>query len=113
MALIVATRRPNALLLRIREAIRDGEVTTWVCDPDGDFTHMSDQWGGRLWLSPRANGVGHELVFRTVPRKEQRISTSAYAFYHGHFAQMLLTHFDDGFDTVLATAQPARGDRLR
>jgi hypothetical protein len=110
MALVVATARPHALLRRIREAITEELITTWTCDSDGDFTHASEQWRRRLWLRPIA-GDG-ELVLRTVAPENRRITTVEYAYYHGHFAQMLLTHFDEDFDDVTATAHPDRGDRL-
>jgi hypothetical protein len=110
MALSVVTQRPRALLRRIREAIAEGTVTTWRVDGDGDLTHTSEQWGGRLWLRPTVDDA--ELRFTTVPPQETRISTVAYAYYHGHFIQMLLTHFDGDFETVIATADASLGDRL-
>jgi hypothetical protein len=75
MALVVVTPRPRALLRKIREAIAEGDVTTWKYDSDDDFTHTSEQWGGRLWLRPVA--VDGALRLRTVPPRGERISKAA------------------------------------
>ncbi len=110
MALTVTTTRPRALLRKIYEAIAGGIVTTWMCDADGDFTHTSPQWGSRLWLRPET--TDGKLHLTTIPRQGQRISVVTYAYYHGHFTQMLLTHFDEDFNEVSASAQAGYGDKI-
>jgi len=38
------------------------------------------------------------------------LTRMVYGFYHGHFIEMLLTHFDGAFSTANATALPGPGD---
>lgn len=45
MAVYVKTDRPRSLVRKIREYIREDEISVWELDADGDFTHSSSQWG--------------------------------------------------------------------
>ena len=103
MAVTVPTSKPTGLLAAIKKAIDDKKIDTWVYDKDGDFTHKPDQWYEQAWLRPVAQqGV---LLFGLIGKKDVKMSKTIYGVYHGRFIEMLLTHFDDDFDTGSATAQ--------
>jgi hypothetical protein len=110
MAVRVFCDNPSELLKRIKDSIREGTVETWSVDSAGDFTHVPDQWRARAWFRP----VLYEdrLVLNIIGIKLKRMNKSVYGVYHGRFIEMLLTHFDNGFDRVTATAFPESGDRL-
>ncbi len=108
MAITVSTRTPTDLLLLIRDAIKEGEITTWSVDEAGDFTHTPSQWRDKARLRPKVlNGA---LVFTTVPPSRKSISGESYAVYHGRFIEMLLAHFDTDFSKAYASAKPEKGD---
>jgi hypothetical protein len=103
MAIIIQTPTPKKLLAGIKKAIDEKKVETWSYDEDGDFTHTPDQWKYKAWLRPTtASGV---LVLGLLGKKDVKMSKSLYAVYHGRFAEMLLTHFDDMFSSATTTAQ--------
>jgi hypothetical protein len=102
VAIIVNTTSPSDLLKKIKEAIDGGKVRSWSYDKDGDFTHDSEQWKNKAWLTPKVyNG---ELRFGILKQQNVNLSKQVYGLYHGRFIDMLLTHFDDCFTTALATA---------
>lgn len=110
MAVILFCDRPEELLSNIKAAVRDGTITTWQMDTDGDFTHVPEQWKNKAWLRPVVqNG---QLIFNILGQKRQKMSVAVYAVYHGRFIEMLLTHFDKMFTQSSATARPTDGDRL-
>ena len=110
MALNVQCTDPAGLLEAIRKAIRERDVDTWLMDKDGDFTHSPEQWRYKAWLRPRVRD--EFLVLNILGRKNEKMSKTIYAVYHGRFAEMLLTHFDGEFNRVSATALPTAGDSV-
>jgi len=93
MALIVITSKPKELLDRVRKAIDDGHVDTWSYDRDGDFTHTRPQFNQKAWMRP-VIGQGM-LSFGLLGERGVVMTKALYGIYHGRFAEMLLTHFDD------------------
>jgi hypothetical protein len=111
MAITVSTRKPTGLLLRIRNAIKQGQIKTWNIDETGDLTQTPPQWRHEAWLRPKI--VNGDLVFTTVPQAKKAISQKIYAVYHGRFIEMLQGHFDSDFSKVWASAQPEKGDLIQ
>jgi hypothetical protein len=110
MALYVFTDTPKALLRELKEAIAEDRVVTWSYDSDGDFTHLPPQWHRRAWLRPLVED--DRLIFTILPPRGEKISRATYGVYHGRFIEMLLSHFDQKFHKITATAMPARGDNV-
>ena len=110
MALTITTDQPRALLSAIRDAIRAGVVATWNTTPEGYFTHTaaSGQWRNRAWLKPVLSNTYLRLYI--VRPKNRQVSKVTYAVYHGRFAEMILTHFDDRCTQITASADPLPGD---
>jgi hypothetical protein len=103
MAVHIYTKKPKTLLRRIKSAIDDGTIKTWEYDQAGHFTHNSEQWVEKAWFeASEGNGV---LMFGLIGERQVNMTKPVYGIYHGRFIQMLLTHFDDVFDVVSATAQ--------
>jgi hypothetical protein len=110
MAITISTKKPTELLLSICKAIRDREITTWIVDEAGDFTHNLPQWRNQAWLQPQV--VKGDLVFTIVPQSRKTISPEIYAVYHGRFTEMLLGLFDSSFSKAYASARPEKGDSV-
>lgn len=108
MALIFETNRPEKLLESLKNAVRAGSIA-WEIDEDGDFTYSPQKWKYEAWLHP---SVGkHRLTFYILPPKTDTITTEVYAVYHARFLQMMLTYFDELFDSCRASAQPEGADK--
>ena len=108
MAVRVLCDDPQALLKKIRAAVRNGTVETWQLDAEGDFTHAPRQWVNQAWFRP--NVLSKSLDFNILGRTDKRMSRPAYAVYHGRFVEMLLAHFDEDFSDATATALPEEDD---
>ncbi len=103
MAVVVYTSEPKALLDKIKKAIDKGTIETWIYDKDGDFTHKPEQWKNQAWLRPYiSSGV---LQFGILGNTGITMTKLIYGVYHGRFIEMLLSHFDDSFSNVTATAK--------
>lgn len=110
MSIRFYTSQPNQLLSKIKQAISDGHITTWSCDSDGDFTHQAVQWKTKAWLRP---AIGQNvLTLKILAPKNKTISKIVYAYYHGHFAETVLNHFDNLFTSVDCSSQVRDGDRV-
>jgi len=110
MAIIIKTDNPQALLDAIKRAVDRDDVVAWEYDEGDDFTHASDQYGEKAWLRPKIDEG--ELRFGILGRNESSLSDIEYGVYHGRFIEMLLTHFDKRFSTVLATATKTEPDKF-
>lgn len=108
MAVIVRTDHPAALLRDIKSGVRRGNIETWECDADGDFTHTPPQFSGKAWFRPKVDGDA--LVFHILGQKSMPMTKGIYAIYHGRFIEMLLAHFDSGFAHARASSLPIEGD---
>lgn len=93
----IQTLNPTGLLNQIYTAIDNGKITTWWYDKDKDFRWKptTRTWQLNAYFRPKAeeiDGVKYlSLRLKTLPNKS--IRTEDFAAYHGHFAQMILTHF--------------------
>lgn len=113
MAVKVKTGNPSDLLARIKRGINEGNIVTWSYATHNNrqyFTHETSdkQWKGKAWFLPSVDG--DVLVFNIITTQGQKVSTVAYAVYHGRFIEMLLAHFDKDFSIAWATAMPTTGD---
>jgi hypothetical protein len=53
------------------------------------------------------------LTFGLLGLKGVVMKKYIYGIYHGRFSEMLLTHFDDRFTTITASAQIQAPDRFK
>jgi len=53
-----------------------------------------------------------KVIFKIFAPRNTAMSKVVYAVYHGRFIEMLLRHFDEELDDVIATSLPAYGDRV-
>ena len=110
MALILKIKNgyaPSIIVDSIKNLIDNGEIDTWSYDVDGDFTHSPKQWMRRSWLRPDADDTNSTLSFWIIGNKNEPMTKTMYAIYHGRFAEMLLKHFDNQIDSFIIT--PERG----
>ena len=84
----------------LKGKLEKGEIDTWMMDSDGDFTHRPVQWVKRAWFRKSKASSANELVFGLIGREDENMSKGIYAVYHGRFAEMLLTYFDEEIETV-------------
>jgi hypothetical protein len=108
MSIMFNTADPSGLLATFKKAVNERRVVTWAYDKDGDFTHTTEQWKNKAWLSPRIS-IG-QLKFVIVRPQNENISREVYAIYHSRFAESMLAHCDDRFSSSTATAMPDSGD---
>lgn len=101
------TNNPQQLLIALKDAIRNGHITTWA-DVNGDFTHTPTQWAKQAWLEPSVSG--DELRFAIIKSQGFNVTTEVYAVYHGRFVEMMLAHFDKRFTSAYASAMPTSAD---
>jgi hypothetical protein len=111
MAVIITNGDHDKLLTAIKMAIDTDKIKTWTYDNDGDFTHTASQWIKKAWFRPR-NSEGTDVIFSMIGTKNMKITKTIYGVYHGRFIEMLLTHFDDMFTNVRATALPDNTDNI-
>lgn len=81
---------------------------TWSYDDDGCFTHATQQWEGAAWFRPRVRRDC--LYLHILAPSGVQMSKTTYAVYHGRFVESVLTHCDELFSRVRATAIPASDD---
>lgn len=97
----VRTNDPEGLLDKIREAIENKVVVTWLLDNDGDFFPTQEQWIGKAWITPLIRkDVPNSLYFGIIESKLQRMTKAIYGVFLGRFAEMLLTHFDTDMESL-------------
>jgi hypothetical protein len=114
MAVYFNTTAGKALLAKFDAAIKQkeakGKITTWKKSDDDEFyTHVADNWTKKAWFQAKVEDK--RLVFNIIKPKNSNVSTSAYAYYHGHMIETFLNHFDADFTTGDATGLPASGDK--
>lgn len=117
MSLIVNTnnRDANLLLKSIYENMDMKRIHTWSYDADFDFIYLPDQWCLRAWFRPRLELLrqnNRQLIFGMISSRKYTLSKTLYGVYHGRFAEMLLTHFDDMFDNIEVTSLLVPGQDL-
>ena len=102
--------QPGILLQNLKKAARLQKISPWECDNEGDFTQARVKERRKAWLRPSAGG--NVLNFSFLGPQDVVLDQAAYAFYHGRFLEMLVTHFADQFAEASVTAQPDGSDRF-
>jgi len=92
MSIFVETTRPSAFLAAVRDRVTQEKGPWWV-DPVGNFRHTQDSGASQAWFEPVAGK--NELVLHFILSSTNCVEPQIYAFYHGHFVLMLLSHFFD------------------
>lgn len=115
MAVYFLTESASALLRKFNERIEqeasEGKITTWERSDDGlYYTHKAPQWAKKAWF--KATAESGKLRFNIVKPQNTNISTTVYAYYHGHLIETFLNHFDREFSQGDATAMPSQNDRV-
>lgn len=113
MAVHFLTSIPKALLgkfnARIAQDEAKGKITTWEISDDGRYyTHKAAEWHAKASFKP-VIGIDR-LTFNIIKPKDQNVSSLAYAYYHGHWTETFLNHFDKDFSGAVSTALAVTGD---
>lgn len=116
MAITIKTPNPANLITSIENAIKLGTIKDWELSKSESgtiyFTHSAASEQNKAWFKvspPSDTSSAGTLVFNIVRPKNEKINKIVYAIYHGRFAEMLLTHFDNQFTemTLPALASPS------
>lgn len=115
MAVIVECKEPEILKKKIKESVIEGDIDTWSLDRDGDFTHIPEQWNCKAWMyfskdDDLSKGDKGKLIFGIVGNINVKMTKSLYAVYHGRFAEMLLSHFDDDINNIIISSYKTEYD---
>ena len=102
--IIFPTTRPVALRNAFDKAIKDGNITTWEKDSDGDYFHRAAQWTKRAWLRPEIVD-GQSLSFRIIFKEKEDDKRIVYAFHSARIVEAFINHFPMMF-TPHATITP-------
>ena len=102
MALIVITNNHDALLRQVEYAIDADVVEDWSYAAGRDFVFTGELAKG-VRLRPTIDGDA--VVFGLVPAIGSALTPVTYARAHASFAEILLEHADDFFDSAEITAR--------
>lgn len=105
MAVYVKTDRPRSLVRKIREYIREDEITAWELDADGDFTHSSSQWGELAWIHPIIEE--ERVVFGIIGSHSNPLNRVIYGIYMGRFIECLIMHFESYIQSIRVSVSPS------
>lgn len=113
MAVHFECAQPSMLLqefdAQIKRREQLGKITTWECTEDGKFyTHRAAEWNRKAWF--RAEVQPGRLTFFVVKSSSVDVTTTAYAYYHGHLIETFLSHFDQWFSKATASSLPEERD---
>jgi hypothetical protein len=107
MALIVITENHDALLRKVEYAIDADVVEDWSYTAERNFAFAGSLAKG-VRLRPTIDGDA--LVFGVVPAHGSPLTPIVYARAHASFAEVLLEHADDLFNSVEITARLSEYD---
>jgi hypothetical protein len=107
MALIVITENHDALRRKVEFAIDAEVVENWSYSEGRDFIFTGDLAKGVRLCS---TVDGDAIVFGIVPAPGSPLTPMTYARAHASFAEVLLEHADDLFDSVEITSQLSEYD---
>lgn len=115
MSLKFTTPKPQELLNMFNQAIDQteakGKITTWIRSKDKIYyTHKAEGWNSEAWFKPSLHDGA--LIFNIIKPQNKNISSIAYAYYHGHFAETFLNHFDNFFNESISSAMPTSNDNV-
>ena len=116
MSVTFYTDQPKQLLKAFDDSIKQtaakGKITTWEKLPDDiHYTHKAADWHREAFF--KAVIKDDKLVFNIVKPKGATVSTTAYAYYHGHLIETFLNHFDLQFTEGSASESPRISRRLQ
>lgn len=110
MAILVKTDNPKKLVRDINEGIEQGKIDTWAKDREGNYTHSRPQWMYHAWMHPYI--YEDRVVFGILGRSDAKLTTAEYAVYHGRFAEMLLSHFDQSMSSIIVSPGATQFDKF-
>jgi len=110
MAIYLKTDNPSKLLKEFKNAIKDGSISKWTYDKEGDFTLTSDLWRNHAWLRPKIE-AGRLALYILNPEAEN-ISLKTYAIFHADFIESMLVQYDSLFTESVVTAHPSGFDKV-
>lgn len=115
MAIILKLRSPMSaqnLIGDIYNKIDNKEIKVWEYDIEGDFTHTSPQWNKQSWFRHKfpKEGDDWDLKFAIIGHKQKGMTKNLYGIYHGRFAEMLLTYYDQYIETFTITPHRDQDD---
>lgn len=102
MALIVITENHDAVLRKVEAAIDAEVVEDWSYAGGRDFVFEGVLARGVRF---RPTIDGEAIVFGIVPAPGSPLTPMTYARAHASFAEVLLEHADDSFDSAEITAR--------
>jgi len=113
MAIIIYTDNPDLLLDKIYEAIDSRKADKWARTEDGRLTYGTLLWRNEAFFKPQIWVDENQLRFGLLKRKDRKhITSKLYTTFHVKLTEMLLTHFDDDFRTITATAAKTEPDNF-
>lgn len=108
----IFTNTPQKLLDAIYAAIDNQEIDTWTYDKEKDFRWIptTSTWQPYAYFHPVINSqfTGKPfLLLRLITFKDLSIRKADFAAYHGHFIQMVMTHFGAPQIEIESSSLPA------
>lgn len=110
MAAYFFTNTPSDLLTFFKQKIEGRQITTWLFDKEGDFTHTSAGWKNVAWFRPSLQSDC--LIFNLLRTPSSPIPAHIYAIYHSQLIEVFLLHLSQLFTLSEATPSAAAGDLL-
>lgn len=111
MAIIIQTKKPHEFVEKLKNLVQGGEITTWICDSDGDFTLSNEMWKDKAWFHPRFEEDG-SLIFNIWGRKDSNMSKLTYAVYHGRMVKLILKKLDEDCSMISVTSLAHKYDHI-
>ncbi|NLY24660.1 MAG: hypothetical protein GX042_06560 [Bacteroidales bacterium] len=113
MAIIIDTDNPDLLLDKIYEMIDSKKADKWVRTSDGRLTYGTLLWKNEAFFKPQIWVDENQLRFGLLKRKDRKhITSKLYTLFHARLIEMLLSHFDNDFRNITATAKRDEPDRF-
>jgi hypothetical protein len=113
MAIIIDTDNPDLLLDKIYEMIDSKKADKWVRTSDGRLTYGTLLWRNEAFFKPQIWVDENQLRFGLLKRKDRKhITSKLYTLFHARLIEMLLSHFDNDFRNITATAKRDEPDRF-
>jgi|GEM_PF-2514901 len=106
MSVFVYSPDPAKLLSAFQQALSipegQADALSWVQDADGDLTHRTPRWGGRMFFKTFA--LEDKLEFRAyvlkTPAGETLTTPLEDGVYHGQLVQTLVSHFAGQYSRI-------------
>ena len=118
MAIIIKTKDPQQLIVRINQYIDSNNIKTWSYDEEGDYTTVSSRGRFLAWMHPilpsKDNDIpSNYLYFSIIASTKYKMTKELYGVYHGRFIATLLSNFDTEIEEIRPTPLALEGiDRI-